>query len=88
MGISPYYLLIGVGAGFVIVFFLRNFRLALQIMLTLAIVVGIAFLVLLIGWAVGLWRLPQPVADLFFRVRRLWRPLQGSILEWFRSLLQ
>jgi disulfide bond formation protein DsbB len=88
MSISPYYLLLGVGVGFVVVLFLRNLRLALQIMGTLAIVVGIAFLVLIIGWAVGLWRLPRPVAGLFFGVRRLWQPLQRSILERFRSIFQ
>jgi hypothetical protein len=88
MSISPYYLLLGVGVGLVAILFLHNLRLALNIALTLGLVVGTVLLVLLIGSALGLWRLPRPLTGLFLGIRRLWQPFQRSISEWIRSLLR
>jgi hypothetical protein len=82
MSISPYYLLIGLGVGFLFVLLLRNLRLFLQFLLTLAKALLVAFLILLIGWVVGLWRLPQPIAWLFSEIREFWRPLQRAVMEW------
>jgi hypothetical protein len=88
MGISPYYVLLGVGVGFFIVLLLRNLRLALQFLLMLGKAVAIALLIVLIGGAMGLWRLPHPVTGLFFGIRRLWEPLEQSVLEWIRRALR
>ncbi|MGD8969180.1 MAG: hypothetical protein PVI07_16870 [Anaerolineae bacterium] len=87
MRISPYYLLLGAGIGLFLVLLLRNLRLALQLLLVLGKAVLLALLVLVIGWAVGLWRLPNPVTAFFLGVRRLWQPLQRSVLEWIRRTL-
>jgi hypothetical protein len=88
MRISPYFLLLGVGVGLLFVLLLRNLRLALQLLLVLGKAVLLALLVLVIGWAVGLWRLPRPIAEFFFGMRRLWQPLQRSVLDWIRRMLR
>jgi hypothetical protein len=88
MGISPYYVLIGVAVGVVVVLLLRNLRLALQFLFMLGKLVGIALLIVLIGWAVGLWTLPGPVDGLFSGLQQLWKPLQRSVLDWIRRALR
>jgi hypothetical protein len=82
MEISPYYLLVGVGAGFVFVTLLQNLRLALQSLLMVGKVAIIAFLVLLIVWTLGLWRPTGSAAVLVSALRQLWQPMQRAVLEW------
>lgn len=87
MIVSPFHVLIGVGAGLGTVFFLHNLSLALQVALTLGRMVAVALCVLLIGSAFGLWPLPRAFVGLFFWARRLWQPLLNFILAPFRLLL-
>jgi hypothetical protein len=86
MNISPYYILLGVGIGLVAIFVLRNLSLALRLAVALGKVAGIAFLVLLAGSVLGLWRLPRPLAVFLFGLRRLWQPVQRTVLSWFGGL--
>lgn len=88
MSASLYYVLLAVAVGIVIVFFVRYLRLALRLVLTLGKLAVAALLVLLVGWALGLWNLPRPLVTLFFGMRRLWQPFQVSLLEWIHSLLR
>jgi hypothetical protein len=85
MDFSPYYILIGVAVGFLVVLFLQNLRLALEYLVIVGKVALILFLILLIGWIVGWWPLPRPLAILVLGLRRLWEPFQRDLLEWFRS---
>jgi hypothetical protein len=88
MDISPYYLLVGVGAGFVFITLLQDLRLALRSLLMVGKVAIIAFLVLLIVWTLGLWRPTGSAAVLTSALRQLWQPMQRSVLEWVRSALR
>ncbi len=88
MDVLPYYILIGVGVGFIVILFLQNFRMAVEYLLTVGKVALVLFLILLLGWLVGLWDLPRPVALLLFGLRRLWRPFQLDLLRWIRGHLR
>ncbi|MFW6136302.1 MAG: hypothetical protein ACOC7N_05730 [Chloroflexota bacterium] len=85
MTISPYFLLLGLVAGVVLVFILRRLGLFVRLALALAKVAGIVFLIILAGWAVGLWRLPGPIAQFLSGIPEPWRPAQRSVLEWFHG---
>jgi hypothetical protein len=87
MDISPYYLLVGVGAGFVFVTLLQNLRLALQSLLMVGKVAIVACLAFLFVWTLGLWRPNGAVAVLISGLRHLWQPLQRSVLEWIPRAL-
>jgi hypothetical protein len=88
MPFSPYYLLLGLGVGIVIVFVLRRLGLFVRLALALAKVAGIVFLIILAGWVVGLWRLPRPLAVFFTGVPEPWAPAQRSIGEWLDGLFR
>jgi len=88
MPFSPYYLLLGLGVGVVLVFVLRRLGLFVRLALALAKVAGIVFLIILAGWVVGLWRLPRPLAMFFAGVPEPWTPAQRSIGEWLNGLLR
>jgi len=88
MAFSPYYLLVGLGVGVVLVFVLRRLGLFVRLALALAKVGGIVFLVILAGWVVGLWRLPRPLATFFSGIPAPWAPAQRSIGEWLSGLLR
>lgn len=88
MAFSPYYLLVGLGAGVVLVFVLRRLGLFVRLALALAKLGGIVFLIILAGWVVGLWRLPRPLAAFFSGVPEPWTPAQRSVGEWLNSLLR
>ncbi|MFW6135999.1 MAG: hypothetical protein ACOC7N_04175 [Chloroflexota bacterium] len=86
MVISPYWLLVGLGVGVLIVFVLRRLGLFVRLALALAKVAGIVVLIILAGWAVGLWRLPRPLAQLVAGIPEPWEPVQRSVVSWFQSL--
>jgi hypothetical protein len=88
MVISPYWLLLGLVVGVVAVFILRRLGLFVRLALALAKVAGIVFLIILAGWAVGLWRLPRPVAEFFSGIPKPWEPTQRSVLDWFQNLFR
>jgi hypothetical protein len=88
MAISPYYVLLGLGIGVVLVFILRRLGLFVKLALALAKVAGIVFLIILAGWVVGLWRLPRPLADFFSVLPRPWEPTQRSVMDWFTGLFR
>jgi hypothetical protein len=88
MAISPYYVLLGLGIGVVLVFVLRRLGLFVRLALALGKVAGIVFLIILAGWVVGLWRLPRPLAVFFSDLPRPWEPTQRSVLNWFTSLFR
>lgn len=87
MGILPYYVLVAVGLAVFVAILLHNIRLALQLLLTMAKIAAILLVVLLFGSLVGFWELPRPVAVFFFGLRRIWQPIQESILEWLGGRL-
>jgi hypothetical protein len=86
MPFSPYYILLGLGVGVVVVFVLRRLGLFVQLALALAKVAGIVFLIILAGWVVGLWRLPRPIANFFYGMPAPWAPAQRSVAEWLNGL--
>ncbi|MGD8245115.1 MAG: hypothetical protein PVG25_10885 [Anaerolineae bacterium] len=81
------YPLLVAGLGVLILLFVRNLRLALQLVWTLAKLFIIAFLILLIGSFLGLWRLPPLFAQLYLGLRRLLEPLGRLVFEWIRGWL-
>jgi len=88
MPFSPYYLLLGLGVGIVLVFVLRRLGLFIRLALALGKVAGIVFLIILAGWVVGLWRLPGPIATFFSGIPEPWAPVQRSVWEWFNGLFR
>jgi hypothetical protein len=62
-------------------------RLALRLSWTLVKLFVIAFLILLVGSLLGLWRLPPPFAQLYLGLVRLLEPIGRLIGGWIRSLL-
>jgi hypothetical protein len=88
MPFSPYYILLGLGVGVVLVFVLRRLGLFVQLALALAKVAGIVFLIILAGWVLGLWRLPRPIAGFFSGIPAPWAPAERSVGEWLNSLLR
>jgi hypothetical protein len=82
-----YYPLLIVGLGVLILLFVRNVRLALRLVWTLAKLFIIAFLILLVGSLLGLWQLPPLFAQLYLGLRRLLEPLGGLIVELIRRWL-
>jgi hypothetical protein len=86
MDFLPYYVLAGIGVGFVVVLLLENFRLALQFLVIVGKVAVILFLLTMVGWAVGWWEMPPAVLKRVFGLRRLWQPFQQSILQWIQDL--
>jgi hypothetical protein len=86
MDFLAYPLLIA-GLGVLILLFVRNLRLALQLVWTLAKLFVIGFLILLIGAFLGLWQLPPPFAQLYQGLRRLLEPLGSLVLDWIRGWL-
>ena len=81
MSISPYHVLLGVGAGLGAVLFLHNMGMALRIILYLVRVVVVALCLLLVGSALGMWPLPRAMTGCFYWISRWWRPLQHSVVE-------
>lgn len=84
----PYYVLFGIGVGFVVILYIYDLRLAMEYVLTLGRVLVILFFLLLVGGIVGWWRLPGPLGGAVFRVHRLWEPFQQDLLEWISNLLR
>ena len=87
MGLLPYYTLVGIGVGLVIILYLYDLRLALDYLLTLVKVLVIMTGLLFIGGVVGWWDLPRPMGPVVFRLNRLWVPFQQNLMAWIRSLL-
>lgn len=82
MEILPYYVVLGVGAGFVVVLFVQNLRLAFHFLITLGKAAVVLLLVLLAGSFLGLWQLPRMLAVAPLGLRRLWEPVQADLLGW------
>jgi hypothetical protein len=82
-----YYGLLVAGLGVLIFLFVRNLSLALRLSWTLVKLFVIAFLILLVGSLLGLWRLPPPFAQLYLGLRRLLEPVVRPVVEWISSLL-
>jgi hypothetical protein len=82
-----YYPLLVAGLGVLILLFVRNVRLALQLVWALAKLFVIAFLILLVGSFLGLWQLPPLFARLYVGLRRLLEPLGRLIVERVRGWL-
>lgn len=85
MEFLPYYLLIGVAVGFLVMLFFRQLRLVLRVFWFVGKVATIAFLILLLGWIVGFWQLPRPLAILFYGLGQLWEPFHEALMEWLRG---
>ena len=88
MDFLPYYILLGVAIGFVAVLVLRNLRLALQYLVMVGKVAAILFVLMLFGGLIGWWDLPRPLARFFTGLRRLWQPLQATVLAWFQRVFR
>lgn len=88
MSLSPSHLLLGAAIVVVFVFFLRRLRLLLQLTLGVGRLAAIVFVVILVGWAIGLWRFPEPVERFLFGLPQPWRPVQAAVAEWLASLFQ
>lgn len=88
MSFWPHYVLIGVGIVFAMVLLLSSVRLALRLLVILGKAAVILFLLLLLGWIVGLWQLPRPVALLLSSVSRLLRPFLETLLQYVRDQLR
>ncbi|MFW6115829.1 MAG: hypothetical protein ACOC7Y_02080 [Chloroflexota bacterium] len=87
MEIWPSYVVLVIGAAIAGVLLLHNARLALRFLLTMVKVGGLLCVLGVIGWLVGWWDLPRPIAILLYGLGRLWRPFTGYLLDWLRSCL-
>lgn len=87
MSISPFHVLLGVGAGLGTVLFLDNLNTALRIILYLGRMVVVALCLLLVGTALGVWPLPRGVTGCFYWIGRWWHPLQYSVVELINTAL-
>jgi hypothetical protein len=65
----------------------RNLRLAFRLSWILFKLFVIAFLILLVGSLLGLWRLPPPFAQLYLGLRRLLEPIVRLVVDWIGGLL-
>jgi len=88
MDFLPYYVLLGVAIGFIIVLVVQNLRLALEYLVMVGRVAIVVSLLMLLGGLLGWWDLPRPLASLVYGLRRLWEPFQVDLMEWIRSQLQ
>lgn len=88
MTISPAYLLLGLAIAAVFVFFIRRVQLLFRLGVALGKVAAIVLVIVVAGWAVGLWRLPRPMTELVSGLPEPWVPVQRSVLEWFTGLFQ
>lgn len=88
MPLSPSHLLLGAAIVVIIVFFLRRLSLLLRLTLGVGRLGIIVFVVILTGWAIGLWRFPEPVERFLFGLPQPWRPVQATIAEWLASLFR
>lgn len=85
MEFLPYYLLIGVAVGFLVVLLVKDLRPILRVLLILGQVTIIALLILLLGWVVGWWGLPRPMVNTLVALDRLWKPFHEAFMEWIRG---
>lgn len=88
MDFWPHYVLIGVGIVCAMALLLYSVRLALRFLMILGKAAIVFFLLLLLGWIVGLWGLPRPVAMLLSGLDRLLRPFFETVLEYIRGQLR
>lgn len=88
MTISPAYLVLGVAIVAVFFFFLRRLQLLLRLAVALSKVAAVVLVIMVAGWAVGLWRLPRPMTQLLSGLPEPWEPVQRTVLEWFTGLFQ
>ena len=86
MEILPYYVVLGVGAGFVVVLFVQNLRLAFHFLITLGKASVVLLLMMLVGSFLGFWELPRGLAVVPLGLRRLWEPVQVDLSGWIRGL--
>lgn len=86
MEILPYYVALGVGAGFVVVLFVQNLRLAFHFLITFGKAAVVLLLIMMVGSFLGLWQLPRTLAVVPLGLRRLWQPLQSDLLSWVGGL--
>ena len=87
MSISPFHVLLGVGAGLGAVLFIDNLSMAVRIILYLGRMVVVALCLLLVGSALGMWPLPRAVAGCFYWIGRWWGPVQYSLVELINTAL-
>jgi hypothetical protein len=87
MDVLPYYVAVGVGAGFLVVLFLQNLRLALEYLLMLGKVAVVLTVLMLLGAVVGFWDMPQPMVIVGKGLAQIWRPFQSNLHEMIRGLL-
>ena len=85
MAVSPYFLLVGLGIGVGVVFVVGRLALFLRLSLALAKLAGIVCLIILAGYAVGLWHLPRPMAEFFAGLPQPWVAPQARVHEWFMN---
>lgn len=83
MNIEPRTVLLALGVGLVILLIVRHARLLIELVLGLAKLAIVLLLILLIGWAFGLWPLPSPVLEAFSGLRALLEPIP----QWISGLL-
>jgi len=86
MEILPYYVVLGVGAGFVVVLFVQNLRLAFHFLITLGKAAVVLLLIMLVGSFLGFWELPATLAVVPLGFRRLWQPTQVALLGWMKGV--
>ena len=87
MSISPFHVLLGVGAGLGTVLFIDNLSMAVRIILYLGRMVVVALCLLLVGSALGMWPLPRAMVGCFYWIGRWWRPVQYSLVELINTAL-
>lgn len=85
MSVLPSYLLLGAAILIFFVFFLRRLDLFFRLMLVLGRLAVVLGLILVVGWAVGLWQIPPVMEDSLSRIPQPWRTAQLSFVEWFVS---
>lgn len=87
MEISPSHVALVIGAGMAVLLLLRNVRLGLRLLLTMARMGGLLCVLGLLGWLLGWWDLPRPLAILLYGLSRLLAPLRDYLIERMVSLL-
>ncbi len=87
MEISLSHVMLIAGSGLALMFLLHNVRLGLRLAVTVAKAAAIVFIIAVLGWLVGLWGLPRPIAIVLYGLSRLWRPFWEYLLDQLRGCL-
>lgn len=81
MEISPSHVVLVVGVGLAALLLLRNVRLGLRLLLTMARMGALLCVLGLLGWLLRWWDLPRPLAILLYGLSELLAPLRDYLIE-------